>query len=129
MTSDVELPSKKQVLLSGLKGRCPCCNTGKLFKGFIKQVDHCSHCGEELGTFRADDGPAWLSVFITCHIIAPVIGFFALTDLVPEWVAMVVLLTLTFALAMIFLPISKGLFISALWLTSKKKKEDPVTVE
>jgi uncharacterized protein (DUF983 family) len=32
-------------LKRGLRGRCPRCGKGKLFRAFLKVDDHCSVCG------------------------------------------------------------------------------------
>ena len=53
----------------GLLGRCPHCGEGKLFPVFIKTVDACEVCGEELHHHRADDLPAYLVVVIVGHIV------------------------------------------------------------
>ncbi|TIU90881.1 MAG: DUF983 domain-containing protein, partial [Mesorhizobium sp.] len=53
----------------GALGRCPHCGEGKLFRAFVKTVDKCDHCGEELHHHRADDLPAYLVVVIVGHIV------------------------------------------------------------
>ncbi|MGE4314262.1 MAG: DUF983 domain-containing protein [Pseudobdellovibrionaceae bacterium] len=113
--------SKRSVLWRGLRKSCPNCGEGKLFTGYIKQVENCSCCGEDIGHIRADDGPAWLTILITGHIIAPLIGFFALYDFNPEWLAVVSPLVLACIIMFFLLPPAKGLFIAALWLMSQKK--------
>jgi hypothetical protein len=61
------------VLARGAFGRCPRCGHGKLFNSYLKQVDHCAACTEQLGHIRADDGPAWLTILLTGHILVPLI--------------------------------------------------------
>ncbi|WP_099866172.1 DUF983 domain-containing protein [Pararhizobium haloflavum] len=56
-------------ILNGLKGRCPNCAEGRLFRAFLKPVDSCSSCHEELHHQRADDLPPYLSIFIVGHIV------------------------------------------------------------
>lgn len=121
-TTETETLSKSQIIWRGIRGCCPKCGEGKLFKSYLKQMDHCAHCAEELGTIRADDGPAWLSVFLTCHVIAPLIGYFALHDVLSLWAAAAILIVITVSVALVLLPRTKGFFIAALWLTSQKKK-------
>lgn len=53
----------------GLRGRCPHCGEGRLFRSFLKTVDACDICGEEMGHHRADDLPAYLVVFIVGHVV------------------------------------------------------------
>lgn len=127
MQSDAHAPSEnaplstRQILLRGLRGQCPRCGGGRLFSGYIKQVPYCTRCGEETGCIQADDGPAWLTILVTGHIVAPMLGFFALHEEWPEWMGLVLLLSLAVGLAVLLLPRAKGLFIAAIWMTAQKK--------
>lgn len=119
--SNNNLPySKKTALWRGLRGRCPNCGNVKIFESYLKQVEKCPHCEEDIGSFRADDGPAWLTILIIGHIVAPFIIFFALDETLPQWLLMGILFVLIIGLVFLLLPRSKGLFIAALWLISKK---------
>ena len=42
--------------LKGLRGRCPNCGQGKLFRAYLKPVDCCDACGHNWSEVRADDG-------------------------------------------------------------------------
>ena len=55
----------------GLMCRCPNCGKGKLFEGYLKVVDQCAECGEDLSHQRADDGPAYLTILLVGHLLAP----------------------------------------------------------
>ena len=56
-------------IIRGLKCQCPACGEGKLFRAFLKPVDHCASCGEEMHHHRADDLPPYLAIFIVGHIV------------------------------------------------------------
>ncbi|GLQ39097.1 hypothetical protein GCM10007908_27170 [Rhizobium albus] len=56
-------------IMRGLKCQCPACGEGKLFRAFLKPVDHCASCGEEMHHHRADDLPPYLAIFIVGHIV------------------------------------------------------------
>ena len=58
-------------LRRGLRGRCPRCGEGKLFRAFLKVDDHCSVCGQDFTPHRADDLPAYLVIIIVGHIMVP----------------------------------------------------------
>jgi uncharacterized protein (DUF983 family) len=60
-------------LKRGLRGRCPRCGEGKLFRAFLKVADHCSVCGQDFTPHRADDLPAYLVIVIVGHIVVPMI--------------------------------------------------------
>lgn len=48
----------------GMLGCCPACGSGKLFRAYLKPVDNCAACGEDLSHQRADDLPAYLVIVI-----------------------------------------------------------------
>lgn len=71
-----------QAMKRGMLGKCPRCGEGKLFRAFVKTVDHCEVCGEEIHHHRADDLPAYLVVVILGHIIVgALMGVEAATEL------------------------------------------------
>ena len=57
----------------GLRGKCPACGEGRLFRAYLKVADNCPACGEELHHHRADDFPAYLVIIITGHILVPIV--------------------------------------------------------
>jgi uncharacterized protein (DUF983 family) len=60
-------------LLRGLRGKCPSCGRGRLFRAFLKVADDCPACGEELHHHRADDFPAYLVILIVGHVLVPLV--------------------------------------------------------
>lgn len=60
----------------GLKGRCPACGEGKLFRRYLKVSDRCPKCDHDLARYPADDGPAYVTILLVGHlIIAPLLFF------------------------------------------------------
>lgn len=57
----------------GALGRCPSCGGGSLFRRFLKPIDRCGFCGQDWTHQQADDFPAYVSIFLTGHILAPLI--------------------------------------------------------
>jgi uncharacterized protein (DUF983 family) len=55
----------------GFRSRCPCCGKGRLFNRFLKVVERCPNCGEELFHHRADDFPAYLAIMVVGHVVVP----------------------------------------------------------
>jgi len=51
-------------LITGLRGRCPRCGRGSLFKGFLDISAACSACGLGFAGQDAGDGPAVAIIFI-----------------------------------------------------------------
>lgn len=104
-----------QIVGRSLIGRCPNCGKGHLFARYLKQVDHCENCGESFGHIRADDGPAWLTVLLVGHLLAPVWLWILPSSTWPEWVEMIFWPVLALLLLLALLPRCKGLFIGLIW--------------
>ena len=66
----------------GFLGRCPNCGEGRMFRAYLKVADHCPVCHEELMHQRADDAPAYLTMFIVGHFI--VAGLVAADEIWPD---------------------------------------------
>src|SRR3954463_7755439 len=76
LAANTAAPDQRNVwsaMLHGLRGRCPRCGNGKLFRAFLKTSDHCATCGQDFSAHRADDLPAYLVIVIVGHIIVPLI--------------------------------------------------------
>jgi len=112
------------LLKRALRERCPQCGQGKLYRGYLKQVDACAVCGESFKGIRAEDGPAWLTILVVLHII--VTSFIAFHNALPwpDWAVLSLWLVLTIALTLALLPRSKAVFIVMLWRNKKLKKQN-----
>ncbi|MFD1881053.1 DUF983 domain-containing protein [Paracoccus pacificus] len=107
--------STGRAMLRGWRGRCPSCGDGKILYRYLKVVDSCPACGEELHHQRADDGPAYLTVLFVSHLLGPAIlaVFIAWR---PDPVTM--LLGFSFAavaLSLLLLPRVKGAMVGLQW--------------
>ena len=60
------------IMKMGWKGRCARCGEGRMFKSWLKVVDHCEVCGLDYAFAAPDDGPAFFSL---CLIALPLIAF------------------------------------------------------
>src|SRR5919109_1035563 len=56
-------------LLRGAAQKCPACGKGAMFRRYLKVVDACPHCGEELHHHRADDAPPYFTIVMVGHFI------------------------------------------------------------
>ena len=72
----------RQAISRGVKGHCPHCGHGKLFRAFLKPVDVCEVCGEELHYQRADDLPPYIVITIVGHIV---VGGILLAKKYADW--------------------------------------------
>jgi Uncharacterized protein conserved in bacteria len=110
-------PGLATALCRGLIDRCPRCGQGRLFAGYIRQVDQCDVCGEAWGHVRADDAPPWLTILLVGHIVLPLALWVEGQVSWPEWVGMVLWPTLALALAALILPRAKAVMLTLIWFT------------
>jgi uncharacterized protein (DUF983 family) len=109
-----ERPAKPAIIL-GWRRLCPNCGTGPMFNGYLKVRDACPVCGEELYHHRADDGPAYLTILVSGHILAPLM-LIAFEYFRPDPLVLTVVFSVVFvALALYFLPRIKGAMVGLQW--------------
>lgn len=105
----------KPAVLRGLRLKCPSCGTGPLMRSYLKTRDQCSVCGQELHHHRADDGPAYLTILLSGHILAPLI-MFVYSTFRPDPLVMAIGFCIGFTtLALYVLPRFKGMFVGIQW--------------
>lgn len=78
--------STYSAFLAGVRGRCPACGQGKLFKGFIGLQPSCSSCGLDYDFADAGDGPAIFIMFIVGFLIVAAAIYTEITYRPPYWV-------------------------------------------
>ncbi len=105
----------RPAMLRGWRRRCPACGEGHMFDGYLKIRAACPVCGEDLSHHRADDGPAYLTILIVGHLMAPLI-FWAFVEFRPS----PIVLSSTFAagcvaLSLFLLPRLKGVIVGIQW--------------
>ncbi|NDR59232.1 DUF983 domain-containing protein [Aliiruegeria sabulilitoris] len=113
-----QMPEERPVrpaMARGWRRRCPNCGRGPLLSGYLKVADHCPVCEQEFHHQRADDGPAYITILIVGHLLAPLIHvFYARLHLEPLVMASI-LSVLCIALSLYLLPRIKGAFIGLQW--------------
>lgn len=60
-------------LRRGFRRRCPRCGSGPLLRSYLKVADECPVCRQEFHHHRADDGPAYLTILLVGHLMAPLL--------------------------------------------------------
>lgn len=105
----------QRAIWRGARKRCPACGKGALFNGFLSVSPACPSCGEELHHQRADDAPAYFTIFVVGHIAVGGV-LWAERAYSPEpWVQGVVWITLAVVLSLWMLPRIKGMLIGLQW--------------
>lgn len=112
----VYLPqSISAALLRGAKGKCPRCGEAKLFRAYLKPIDACPACGQDWTPQCADDFPAYLSILVSGHLMAPVIVGLVLAPSLPSWVAGAIIVAVALVLTTSLLQPAKGAVIAGQW--------------
>lgn len=99
----------------GWRLRCPACGEEPLLAGYLTVRDDCQACGMELHHHRADDGPAWATILIAGHIMAPLMLFVFVTFRPEAWAMALGFSTALVALSLFLLPRLKGVFVGVQW--------------
>ncbi len=102
-------------LWKGWRRKCPKCGSGPLLKGYLKVRDTCPVCHEELHHQRADDGPAYLTILIVGHLMAPIL-LFAFEMWRPDPLVLFTIFAIgCVALSLYLLPRLKGALVALQW--------------
>ncbi len=117
MTDYNRLPARHawSALLRGLRGRCPNCGQGRLFRAFLKVADECPVCHEPFHHHRADDAPAYFVILIVGHLVVPLALAIEIEYALPYWLHAVLWTPLTLGLALALLQPIKGAIVAVQW--------------
>ena len=103
-------------LLWGMRGRCPACGKGRLFRAFVKVADRCTECGEDFHHHRADDFPAYLTIFLVGHLIIPIAMYVEIAYQPSYWLHAAIWAPLVIVLSVGLLQPIKGTIVALQWL-------------
>ena len=81
--------AKLSPLAAALKGSCPKCGQGPLFKGWVTFAPKCSACALDFDSFNVGDGPAAFLILIVGAILTALAVTVDLSFLPPWWVHLV----------------------------------------
>ena len=118
-----ERPSARVAIWRGLRGLCPACGEGKLFRSYLSPNPVCGHCGTDLSHIRSEDGPSWFTILLLGPILVPI----ALLVSMSGWSPLIIIPLaggLVIGSVMLALPRVKGAFIGALYLTQSPERDD-----
>lgn len=111
-----DLPQTLQVALwRGTKGACPRCGQARLFGRFLKPVSHCTACQQDWTGHQADDFPPYISIFLTGHLLTPVLLYLGVSERYSMGVLIGIAMVLASVLMLAFLQPAKGATIALQW--------------
>ncbi len=102
-------------LFKGWRRKCPRCGNGPVLKGYLKVRQSCPVCHQEFHHHRADDGPAYLTILIVGHLMAPLLHIAFVTWRPEPLVLFTIFAIGTVALSLYLLPRLKGALIAFQW--------------
>ncbi len=102
-------------LMRGMMGRCPACGEGKLFRAFVKVADRCNACGEDLHHHRADDFPAYLTIFLVGHLVVPIAMYVEIAYQPSYWLHTFLWAPMVIILSIGLLQPIKGMIVALQW--------------
>jgi len=102
-------------MLRGWRRRCPCCGSGPILRGYLTLRESCPVCDEPLHHARADDGPAYLTILIVGHVMAPLL-LWVFVHYRPDPMMLAAVFSIgTVALSLYLLPRLKGVIVAIQW--------------
>jgi len=95
-----------------MRGRCPRCGQGKLFRGFLELQPRCSVCGLDFSFADSGDGPAVFIMLIVGMIVVGLALYVEFTFGPPWWMHVILWVPLVLGLSLGMLRPLKGWLIA-----------------
>lgn len=86
-----------------------------MLRGYLKVREACPVCREDLHHHRADDGPAYMTILIVGHLLAPLIMWAFVTFRPDPAVLATVFSVGCVSLSLYLLPRLKGVLVAVQW--------------
>lgn len=107
--------SVASALWRGLRCTCPACAAPGLFRAYLKPIENCRTCGEDLSHQRADDAPPYFTMVIVGHIVVPIMLAVAMRTELSNMTHLMIWLPVTLAMTLALLQPVKGATIALQW--------------
>ncbi|WP_415919984.1 DUF983 domain-containing protein [Tateyamaria sp. SN6-1] len=116
-TDPVEAEARPRwpALRRGWRGKCPRCGQGRLLKGYLKIASGCPVCKLDYSHHRADDGPAYLTILLVGHLMAPLLHVVFVTWRPEPLVLFTIFAVGCVGLSLYLLPRLKGGIVGFQW--------------
>jgi uncharacterized protein (DUF983 family) len=110
-------------VLRGLKGQCPACGHGNLFRKYLKVSPRCAACDHDLARYPADDGPAYLTILLVGHLVVAPLFFFPIVWESSALYSLPLILIPLAVITLLVLPRVKGGWIGMMYALGVKDTE------
>jgi uncharacterized protein (DUF983 family) len=108
--------AEQSVIKVGLRGRCPRCGQGRLFKGFLTLAPRCEVCGLDYAFADPADGPAFFAMMIMAIPVGILAVWIELVYEPPLWVHLVTTVPFMFLACVPVLRPFKGIMVASQYL-------------
>ena len=105
----------RRALLRGWRRKCPNCGSGPVLRSYLKLHDSCTVCEQSFKPARADDGPAYLTILIVGHLMAPLLHLVFVKFRPEPLVLFTIFAVGCVALSLYLLPRFKGMIVAFQW--------------
>jgi uncharacterized protein (DUF983 family) len=96
-----------------VRGRCPRCGEGKLFKSLLTLAPGCAKCGLDYGFADPADGPAFFVMSITGALAVALLFVLQVATHLPEWLLLAIVAVAISALSIALLVPIKGWLVNS----------------
>ncbi len=117
MSSENQYPDLSSIS-TGLKGTCPRCGRGSLFKGFLTIADKCSSCGLDFEFADVGDGATWFVMVIASTLTMGSVLWLEFTYQPAYWVHALVAIPMALGLPLLLLRPGKAILLNQQYKTS-----------
>jgi uncharacterized protein (DUF983 family) len=104
-----------QAGLRGMRGICPRCAEAKLFARWMRPTAKCAGCGQDWTLHVADDFPPYISIFVTGHLMAPLLIWLVQEQHLSAWSVAAIIVPLAVIVMIGILQPAKGGVIALQW--------------
>lgn len=105
----------KSAIYHGFRHCCPNCGEGRLFSRYLKVAPACTICGQSFTAQKADDGPAYFTILIMCHVAGLMLHSMIVHTDVGPWQTALLISVVVIAGSLLLLPRIKGAMIGWQW--------------
>jgi len=106
--TDKRAAPRTSLVRAALSARCPACEVGPLYAGWLAFAPRCRACGLDYQTFNVGDGPAAFLILIVGGLVTALALFLHLAAHPPFWVHILLWVPLTTVLVILCLRVSKA---------------------
>ncbi|RYE09758.1 MAG: DUF983 domain-containing protein [Hyphomicrobiales bacterium] len=111
-------------IANGIRCKCPNCGRGRLFRGYLTQVQDCAVCNERLGHYEVGLVLPLVVITVLVHVIAFVMLELELTGHGSPALYLYVLVPISIIVPLVILPFSKGAIIGLFWAKNWSDQPD-----